>query len=159
MQNQKNVAMYPFDPNTFSREWFGVLIFPQQKRKAEHGQLPKFGKREFLPAQNVRIFVDKSMLIKETKALCERYGRDFGEIKSWYDGYRLDGLEIYNPKSVVEAVESGKCSDYWARTSSIEAVTNYMNYDHGALKATIARLLSGKERRSMRTPSGTTSRW
>ena len=81
---------------------------------------------------------------EETKALCERYGRDFGEIKSWYDGYRLDGIEIYNPKSVVEAVESGKCKDYWTRTSSIEAVTDYMNYDHGALKATITRLLSGE---------------
>ena len=81
---------------------------------------------------------------EETKSLCERYGRDFGEIKSWYDGYRLDGTEIYNPKSVVEAVESGKCRDYWTRTSSIEAVTDYMNYDHGALKATIARLLSGE---------------
>ena len=80
----------------------------------------------------------------ETKALCESYGRDFSEIKSWYDGYRLDGIEIYNPKSVVEAVESGKCRDYWTRTSSIEAVTDYMNYDHGALKATIARLLSGE---------------
>ena len=81
---------------------------------------------------------------EETKSLCERYGRDFGEIKSWYDGYRLDGMEIYNPKSVVEAVESGKCKDYWTRTSSIEAVTDYMNYDRGALKATIARLLSGE---------------
>ena len=80
----------------------------------------------------------------ETKALCESYSRDFSEIKSWYDGYRLDGIEIYNPKSVVEAVESGKCKDYWTRTSSIEAVTDYMNYDHGALKATIARLLSGE---------------
>ena len=80
----------------------------------------------------------------ETKALCERYGRDFNEIKSWYDGYRLDGTEIYNPKSVVEAIELGVCDDYWTQTSAIEAVTDYMNYDHGALKATIARLLSGE---------------
>ena len=80
----------------------------------------------------------------ETKALCERYGRDFNEIKSWYDGYRLDGMEIYNPKSVAEAIESGVCDDYWVQTSAIEAVTDYLNYDHGALKATIARLLSGE---------------
>ena len=80
----------------------------------------------------------------ETKSLCEHYGRDFNEIKSWYDGYRLDGTEIYNPKSVVEAIELGVCDDYWTQTSAIEAVTDYMNYDHGALKATIARLLSGE---------------
>jgi hypothetical protein len=80
----------------------------------------------------------------EAKALCERYGRDFDEIKSWYDGYRLDGMEIYNPKSVVEAIESGVCDDYWVQTSAIEAVTDYMNYDHGALKSIIAAMLSGE---------------
>ena len=79
----------------------------------------------------------------ETKALCESYGRDFSEIKSWYDGYRLDGIEIYNPKSVVEAVESGKCRNYWTATSAIEAVTDYMDYDHGALKGEIASMIAG----------------
>ena len=79
----------------------------------------------------------------ETKALCERYGRDFNEIKSWYDGYRLDGMEMYNPKSVAEAVELGKCDDYWTATSAIEAVTDYMDYDHGALKGEIASMIAG----------------
>ena len=82
---------------------------------------------------------------EEVKSLCARYGRDFDEIKSWYDGYRLGDLEIYNPKSVVEAIESGKCRNYWTATSAIEAVTDYMNYDHGALKGDIIRMLAGEK--------------
>ncbi len=80
----------------------------------------------------------------EVKTLCERHGMDFSEIKSWYDGYRLGGLEIYSPKSVVEAIEGGVCGNYWTSTSAIEAVTNYMNYDRGALKGEIIRMLAGE---------------
>lgn len=79
----------------------------------------------------------------EVKALCANYGEDFEPIKSWYDGYRLGGLEIYSPKSVVTAIQKGRCGKYWATSSAIEAVTDYMNYDHGALKAEIMRMLAG----------------
>ena len=75
----------------------------------------------------------------EVKDLCKKYNRDFNEIKSWYNGYNLNGISLYNPISVVEAVLRGKCKDYWVQTSAIESVTNYMNYDHGALKGIITR--------------------
>ncbi len=82
---------------------------------------------------------------EEVKTLCAEYHRNFDELREWYDGYRLDGIDIYSPKSIVEAVLSGKCKDYWVQTSSIEAVTNYMNYDHGELKDVIAKMLAGYE--------------
>ena len=75
----------------------------------------------------------------EVKDLCNKYHRDFNEIKSWYNGYNLNGISLYNPISVVEAVLRGKCKDYWGQTSAIESVTNYMNYDHGTLKGIITR--------------------
>lgn len=81
---------------------------------------------------------------EEVKKLCVQYNRNFNEIKNWYDGYNLRGIEIYNPKSVVEAMITGEYDDYWVKTSAIEAVTNYMNYDHGALKNQIAKMLSGE---------------
>ncbi len=81
----------------------------------------------------------------EVKQLCSNYGVDFQTMKKWYDGYRLDGFEIYNPKSVVEAIMSKKFADYWTSTSAIEAITNYMDYDNGVLKETITRMLSGEE--------------
>ncbi len=82
---------------------------------------------------------------KETKDLCSKYNRDFSEIKRWYDGYKLNNVELYNPKSVVEAVITGKCSDYWTQTSSIEAVTDYMNYDNGELRDLITKMMAGEK--------------
>ena len=81
----------------------------------------------------------------EVKDLCVKYNRDYNEIKQWYNGYSLKGTAIYNPKSVVEAVISGEFGDYWVKTSATEAVTDYMNYDHGILKDTITDMLSGNK--------------
>ncbi len=75
--------------------------------------------------------------------LCNKYHRDFKEIKAWYNGYNLNGVCLYNPRSVVEAITSGEYSDYWVQTSAVETVTNYMNYDNGALKGIITKMLSG----------------
>ena len=83
----------------------------------------------------------------EVKGLCKKYNADFGAIKNWYDGYKLGGVEIYNPKSVVEAVLEGECGDYWVSTSATEAITSYMNFDKGVLKETIARMLTGEKAR------------
>ncbi len=82
---------------------------------------------------------------EETKDLCVKYNCEFDIIKSWYNGYNLKGLSLYNPNSVVEAITSGEYSDYWNQTSAVEAVTNYMNYDHGVLKNTIAQMLTGEK--------------
>ncbi len=79
----------------------------------------------------------------EVKGLCDMHGMDFSEVKAWYDGYRLDGTEIYNPKSVVEAIRRKKCGDYWTPTASIEPVKEYMNYDGGALKGKILDMVAG----------------
>ena len=77
--------------------------------------------------------------------MCSKYNRDFSEIKEWYDGYKLNGIELYNPKSVVDSLLKNKCGDYWTKTSSIEAVTDYMNYDNGELKDTIETMMSGEK--------------
>ena len=39
---------------------------------------------------------------EEVKALCQRFGMDFAEASSWYDGYKFRKYQhVYNPKSVV----------------------------------------------------------
>ncbi len=81
----------------------------------------------------------------EVKSLCGKSGTDFSTMKKWYDGYRLKGIEVYNPQSVVEAISNKEFGDYWTSTSAIESVTNYMNYDNGALKGMITRMLAGEE--------------
>ena len=75
--------------------------------------------------------------------LCNKYNRDFNEIKKWYNGYNLNGISLYNPKSVVEAIFKGECDEYWNRTSSIEALTDYMNYNNDELKDIICKMILG----------------
>lgn len=41
---------------------------------------------------------------EETLTLCEKYQIDFLRMKEWYNGYDLNGMALYNPLSVVEAV-------------------------------------------------------
>ncbi len=81
----------------------------------------------------------------ETKTLCCKYNMDFNLVKEWYDGYHLKNIEIYNPKSVCEALLSGVCADYWVNTSARESVMHYMNYENGILKDIIVKMLSGEE--------------
>lgn len=80
----------------------------------------------------------------EVRALCERFGMDFEETKSWYDGYELTGFKhIYNPKSVVEAMRRHKFSNYWTSTETYEALKIYMDMDFEGLKGDIVRMLGG----------------
>lgn len=113
------------------------------RRYSTQSTLNIFKEYNLLNARDLAEFVDFTE--EEVKKLCSANDMDFSEIKKWYDGYKLNGVEIYNPKSVVEAVIDKECGDYWVQTSAIEAVTDYMNYDNGALKETIIRMFDGEE--------------
>lgn len=82
---------------------------------------------------------------EEVKNLCRKYHRKFDEIKSWYDGYNFNGTELYNPRSVVETVSFGDCLNYWTKTSALESVTMYINFDKGVLKDSITQMLLGEK--------------
>jgi len=111
------------------------------RRYSTQSALNMFAEYNMLDSRNLSEFV--GFTEKEVKNLCSLYDRDFKEIKNWYDGYHLNGIELYNPKSVVEAISRGKCRDYWVQTSALEAITNYMNYDNGVLKDAICKMVSG----------------
>ena len=113
------------------------------RRYSTQSTLNMFNEFNMINSRNLTEFV--GFTEAEVKNLCTQYNRDFNEIKNWYDGYRLNEIEIYNPKSVVEAMTIGKCDDYWVKTSAREAVTDYMNYDHGELKDIITRMILGEK--------------
>ena len=81
----------------------------------------------------------------EVKDLCKKYNRDFNEIKKWYKGYILNGISLYNPISVLESIFRNECDEYWNKTSSIETLTDYMNYDNGKIKDIICKVLLGEK--------------
>ena len=69
---------------------------------------------------------------------------DFTEIKKWYDGYRLsNGLHIYNPKSVVDAMRRKRVGSYWTKTEIYESLQDYISANLNGLKDSIVRMLAG----------------
>ena len=82
---------------------------------------------------------------EETKDLCDKYNVDFNKVKTWYDGYKLNGIELYNPRSVVKVVTTKKFGDYWTETSAIESIIKYLKYENGDLKDVLASLMTGSE--------------
>ena len=67
----------------------------------------------------------------------------YQELKKWYKGYKLNGIDIYNPNSVISAITDGKCKTYWSGTSSNEEVVNLINMNFDGIKDDIIHLIEG----------------
>ena len=72
-----------------------------------------------------------------------RCGISHQELKEWYEGYKLNGKDIYNPNSVVSAISDGVCQSYWSGTSSNEEVVNLINMNFDGIKDDIISLVEG----------------
>ena len=83
--------------------------------------------------------------IAEVKALAERHHMDFDELEKWYDGYQIgDEYSIFNPNSVMQAVDSGRCRSFWAATGSYDAVSHYIQMNYEGLKDDVVQMLAGE---------------
>lgn len=81
----------------------------------------------------------------EVKALCERFSMDFSKTGSWYDGYMFKRFQhVYNPKSVVEAMQCQDFANYWTSTETYEAIKVYMDMNFDGLRADIVKMLGGE---------------
>ena len=80
----------------------------------------------------------------EVRALAAKHRVDFDELEKWYDGYQIgDEMSMFNPNSVMQAVNSRRCRSFWASTGAFDAVANYINMNFGGLKDDIIKMLSG----------------
>ncbi|MBR3020586.1 MAG: AAA family ATPase [Clostridia bacterium] len=102
---------------------------------------------------------------EEVRDLCNTYGRDYEQIKSWYDGYQVTDIvppdpdheilkttgespkaarySLYSPLSVVKAVQTGQILKYWNSTETYEALEKYISMNYDGLKETIVMLMEG----------------
>ncbi|MBR1465004.1 MAG: AAA family ATPase [Bacteroidaceae bacterium] len=89
----------------------------------------------------------------EVKVLAEKYDMDFDELEKWYDGYRIGNVpSIFNPNSVITALDNGACLSYWSATGAFDRVTEYIQMNYEGLKDDIIRMLGGM--RCMVDPTG-----
>ncbi|MCQ2219456.1 MAG: ATP-binding protein [Paludibacteraceae bacterium] len=81
---------------------------------------------------------------EEVIDLCKQYGLDIEECKRWYDGYKMSpAVELFNPLSVVRAIESKEFDSYWTATSSFEVLKDYIMMDFNGIKQDVISMISG----------------
>ncbi|MBR4986623.1 MAG: AAA family ATPase [Proteobacteria bacterium] len=79
-------------------------------------------------------------------ALCKEFNIDMNQMKFWYDGYTIHGVgSVYNPNSVMRAIESREFQSYWVATSDPTSLLEYLNLDKEGLGKTLVELMIGKE--------------
>ena len=81
----------------------------------------------------------------EVQMLAKRHNASIDNLKTWYDGYNI-GKEksIYNPYSVMKALQRGVCRSYWTTTGAYDSVITYIQMNFDGLKDDIIRMLSGE---------------
>ena len=81
----------------------------------------------------------------EVKTLCDRYKMSFEQARQWYDGYDFKRCEpIYNPYSVMMAMQMGEFRSYWRKTSTAEALKTYVGMNMDGLQEIILRFIAGE---------------
>lgn len=84
----------------------------------------------------------------EVVVLSQKYHMDIDDIQSWYDGYQIGTMtEIYNPYSVMRAVQRQSIESYWVATTTYEGLKNYVMMNYEGLRNTIGSLLVGNAER------------
>ena len=79
----------------------------------------------------------------EVQDLCEKYDMDFETMKAWYNGYLIDGMNMYNPNSVSLAMDRHRFDSYWKNTSSFASINTFITMNYAGLKDDIMTMLSG----------------
>lgn len=78
----------------------------------------------------------------EVYRLCRQSNLDFHEVQHWYDGYVLgNGLHVYSPKSVLDAVSRQRFGSYWTQTETYESLKTYITMNFDGLKDVIISML------------------
>ena len=113
------------------------------KKYGEHSAINVFYEYSMTDASPIEEFT--GFTEQEVRQLCKQYNMPFSETKKWYDGYCVDGVSIYNPKSVVEAMLRGKFSNYWTQTETYEALKIYIQSNEFGVQDVILKLLAGEK--------------
>lgn len=81
---------------------------------------------------------------EEVMALAGKHGTDYDELEKWYDGYQIgDQPSMFNPNSVIQAIDSDWCESYWGKTGAYDAVARYIRMNFDGLKDAVIQMLGG----------------
>lgn len=113
------------------------------KKYGEHSALNMFTEISITDTSNYAEFT--GFTDDEVSALCDKYSASYEDLKQWYDGYCVEGISIYNPRSVVESIRAKKISNYWTSTETYEALKVYIQADFDGLHDKVTRMVAGEK--------------
>ena len=113
------------------------------KKYGKHSAINVFYEYSMTDAKPISEFT--GFTENEVKFLCKKYNKPFEQMKRWYDGYCLDGISIYNPKSVVESILRDNFGNYWTKTETYEALKVYIQTNFDGLRDKIVKLIAGEK--------------
>lgn len=111
------------------------------KKYGTHSALNMFDEYSMTKPSQMDIFM--GFTEDEVIKLSEEYSVDFEQMKSWYDGYILNGCHIYNPKSVVDSIRRKSFDSYWTGTETYEALRKYIDMNIDGLRNAVIDMLGG----------------
>lgn len=111
------------------------------KKYGEHSAINVFDEYSMVDSKSLGEYFGFTRA--EVRKECEKHDVDYEEMETWYDGYRLGSLHIYNPKSVVDALMWKEFQSYWTGTETYEALKIYIDMDFDGLKKAVAEMLGG----------------
>jgi len=112
------------------------------KKYGQHSALNMFYEYSMMDAAPIQEFT--GFTEAEVKALCVKYQVSYEDMRKWYDGYTVNGLSVYNPRSVVESILRKNFNNYWTKTETYEALKVYIQMDFDGLRGKVERLIAGE---------------
>lgn len=80
---------------------------------------------------------------EEVRGGCDEFGKCFDDVKRGYDGYFGGDLHIYNPKSVMDGMQSLGLKSFWSGTETYEVLQVYIDLNMDGLREAIIAMLGG----------------
>ena len=80
---------------------------------------------------------------EEVEHICSQQDKiTMKDLKEWYDGYKIQDIDIYNPRSVVCALSDGSCKSYWTNTGPMDEIIYHINQNIEEVKNDVVQMVS-----------------
>ena len=101
--------------------------------------------REFNFLNDDKYYKFYGFTTEEVENLCKKQDKiTMDDLKEWYDGYKIQDIDLYNPRSVVCALSDGSCKSYWTNTGPMDEIMYFINNNVTDVKKDIIMMISGE---------------
>ncbi len=134
-----------FKGDSTARVFLGIYMTGILPIKKYHTQSALNNFREYSMVKPGKLASSLGFTHDEVETLCRKYNMDLSEMERWYDGYKIGKqTRMFNPYSVMSAINDEDYTSYWQSTSSYDNVVTYIQMNFEGLKDDIIKMLAGE---------------